>query len=659
MLGRLGKPCTLVGLGILAATAQPGLAAPAAPQPEIGSRSVPVITVDGLKFRDLDRNGKLDVFEDWRRPAQERARDLIARMSIEEKAGQMMFAFVPNAGPPGQAATGYDRTVLAHLIHDRHVTTVSSSLSLDARALAETSNGVQDLAEQERFAIPAVIGTDPRHSFQKTMGASVDNGSFSQWPDPTGMGAIGSTALVRQFADIVRSDYRAVGFTVALSPQADLATEPRWPRINGTFGEDPATVAPLVAAYIAGAQRGDNGVAAGGISAVVKHWVGYGAARNGPDSHNFYGRFAALRTENLALHLRPFEAAFTVHPAEVMVTYSVMGDLMIDGRRAGDVGGAFSAPLVGDLLRGHYGYRGIVLSDWGVTQDCNALCHDGAPAGGHPDFSAISMAWGVENLDRPHRFAKAINAGVDQFGGDSDPAPILAAVHAGLVSTATLDDAVTRILENTFRLGLFENPFVSVQQAARTVGTAAQFAAGRRAQAQAMVVLQRGPRLPPITPRTRIYAPDMDKATLAAAGLTAAASPETADLAVFRLAAPYQTLHPGYFFGAHQHEGRLDFPADDAHLVQIRAVTKHIPVVVDVYLDRPAILTPLQPLASLLIADFGASDAALLDVLAGRVKPKGRLPFELPSSMQAVEAQQSDMPSDSRAPLYPVHFPSR
>ncbi|WP_260929604.1 glycoside hydrolase family 3 protein [Novosphingobium sp. 9] len=626
-------------------------------QPEIASHGVPVLTVDGLRFRDLNRNGRLDRYEDWRLSPKVRAQDLLARMTLEEKAGQMVLPIAFADAPFGQPAHGYDPAQVRRLALESHVTAFSSMLTLAPADLARAANAVQDVAEQGRLGIPATLATDPRHGYHKTVGASVATAGFSQWPDPTGLGAIGDPALVYRFADIVRRDYRAVGFTISLGPQADLATEPRWPRIDGTFGEDPASVGPLVAAYVEGAQGSRYGVTPDGIAAVVKHWVGYGAAQDGWDSHNYYGRFSALRTQALPLHLKPFAAAFAVQPAAVMPSYSVFAKLTIDGKPAGPTGAAFSAPMIHDLLRGRYHYQGIVLSDWAVTADCTAVCRDGVPAGQRPGFEGIAMPWGVEGLTRPQRYARAINAGVDQFGGESDPAPIVAAVRAGLVSQARIDEAVLRILTQTFRLGLFEHPFVSPEAAARDVGAAADREAGLTAQAQAMVVLKSA-RAIPFARGARVYLRGVDPQAARTAGFTVVAAPEKADFAIVRMSAPHQNLHRGYFFGAMQHEGSLAFPASDPDLVWLRAHAGKLPVIVDVYLDRPAVLTPLVSLSTALVVDFGACDEALFAALAGRVPPQGRLPFELPRSEAAVEAQASDLPADSHNPLFPIHFRS-
>ena len=625
-------------------------------QAHLQTRNVATIEQDGLLFRDLDRNGTLTPYEDWRRTPSQRAADLLARMTLQEKVGQMVVPNLFNADPQADGGTpGYVLPAAQGLIGGAQVTHFASSLSGTPRQLAEANNRIQALAEDTRLGIPATIASDPRHFFTVLFGASVDPGGFSRWPDPTGFGALGDAALVEKFGAIVARDYRATGFAMALSPQADLATEPRWPRTMGTFGEDAQTTARLVAAYIRGMQGSADGVAPGGVATVVKHFVGYSAAPEGFDGHNRYGRFSALTDEDLAAHLAPFEAAFGVHPAGVMPAYTIMTGVTFDGQTPEPVGAAFSDVLIRDQLRGKYGFAGVVLSDWAVTNDCGDVCMNGWPAGQKPGFAGLSMAWGVEDLTQPERFARAIRAGVDQFGGAMDPGPIAEAVQAGLVAEADVDRAVARILEQAFTLGLFEAPFVDPARAAVEAATAADMAAALDAQARSMVVLEDRQDFK-IVAGQKVFLHGADAQAARAAGLVPVDDPAAADFALIRVDAPFETLHPQYIFGSLHHEGSLAFPSDHPALAVMEGLPAGLPLVVDAYLDRPAILTPLRDRASMLLADFGASDAALFDVLLGRRRAEGRLPFELPSSMAAVVAQDPGKPADSADPLYPLHY---
>jgi beta-glucosidase len=657
-------------VGVVAPILAPAQQAPSAArtpaQPRLGTRSVPVLEQGALRFRDLNRNGALDPYEDWRLTPEARARDLVARMTLEEKAGTMMHGTARSAGPMGTAGVGtrYDTTADRALIDSAKVTSMITRLGGDPASLAAENNALQAIAERTRLGIPVTVSTDPRHHFQYVLGASVTAGQFSQWPEPLGLAALGDTALVRRFGDIARQEYRAVGIHMALSPQADLATEPRWSRINGTFGEDADLAGALVRAYVEGFQHGAAGVDSAGVATVVKHWVGYGAAKHGYDSHNVYGRFATFPGQNLAYHVRPFLGAFAAHVAGVMPTYSILDGARWEGRPIEPVGAGFNRQLLTDLLRGRYGYQGVILTDWAITNDCTAPCRHGAPAGERPSFADVAMPWGVEELPMRARFVKAVRAGVDQFGGTERAEMVVQAVRAGELTEARLDSSTQRILAQKFALGLFENPYVEPAEAARRVGTDAFRAAALDAQRHALVLLENRDGFLPLRPvagraALRVYLHGVAPDVAAREGWTVVTDPKQADVAIMRLGAPFETPHPGYVFGARQHEGSLAFRDGDPEYEAFTRVSAVVPTVVTVYLDRPAILTPLRDRARALVANFGVSDAALLDVLTGRARPAGKLPFELPSSMEAVEAQRSDVPHDSARPLYVLGFGRR
>ena len=638
----------------------PAQARPAAPrQPRLGTRGVAIIQRDGLRFKDLDRNGTLDPYEDWRLDPATRARDLLSRMTLEEKAGTMMHGTARTAGALGGAGVGvrYDTAANRALIAGARVTSMITRLGGAPDSLAAEDDALQQIAEGTRLGIPLTISTDPRNHFQYVIGASV-TGRFSQWPETLGLAAIGDPALVRRFGDIARREYRAVGIQMALSPQADLATEPRWARINGTFGEDAALVGRMVRAYVEGFQHGARGVDSLGVATVVKHWVGYGAQKDGLDSHNYYGRFATFSGNALAYHVRPFVGAFQAHVAGVMPTYSILQGATWHGKPIEQVGGGFNRQLLTDILRGEYGFRGIIVSDWAITNDCDARCRDGAPAGTRPSFADVGMPWGVEELPMRARFVKAVQAGIDQFGGTERAELLVDAVHAGELTEARIDSSVQRVLEQKFALGLFEDPYVDPAAAARIVGSDAFRAAGLDAQRKSLVLLENRGRILPLRGRSprRVYLYGIDSAAVAREGWTVVADPKQADVAIVRLSAPHERLHPGWVFGAMQHEGSLAFSdADSAYAAFLRA-SAVVPTIATVYLDRPAILGPIEQRARAVLGNFGVSDGALLDVIAGRARPEGKLPFELPSSMAAVEAQRSDLPHDSARPLHRLGF---
>ena len=630
------------------------LGAQVAVQPSVQSNASPIISVAGKRFRDLNRNGTLEPYEDWRMTSAARAADLVGRMTVEEKAGAAVHGTAPMAGGMMASRPNYDTTAAVAQIIARHVNSVITRMSIAPALFAAQNNVLQSIAERGRLGIPVTISTDPRNHFRVFAGASVAASGFSKWPETLGLGALDDPALVKRFATIIRTEYRAVGIHMALSPQADIGTEPRWARISGTFGESPERVGALVTAYTQGLQGSPTHLTRTGVATIVKHWVGYGASVNGFDGHNYYGRFARFPGGHFDDHVKPFLGAIASGVVGVMPTYDILDGLKIDGTPVEAVGAGFNKQLLADQLRGKYSFRGMVLSDWSITQDCIDACMTGQPR--QAPFQ-IAMPWGVEALTKAQRFAKGMNAGIDQFGGVDDGQPFVDAVKDGSVAIARLDEAVRRIMVVKFDLGLFENPYVDPVKAGTIVGSAAYQREAIATQAKALVVLEnsRGAQMLPAR-GAKLFLHGVDSTVARARGYTVVANAADADVALLRIKAPYQSLHSTFFFGSFQHEGDLDFKDADSTFQLVKATAAKVPTIVVVYLDRPAILTNIAPLAKTLIGEFGVSDVALFDALTGRVRPIGRLPFELPRSMEAVQAQLSDVPHDSKSPLYPIWF---
>ena len=604
-------------------------------------------------WRDLNHNGKLDRYEDARQPVEARIDDLLGQMTLEEKAGMLLHGTLPTPGSSiGFAGTYYDLDAADTLLGERHISSFITRLVVPPAQLTAQNNAIQKLAEATRLGIPATISTDPRNHFQAILGASTTGGGFSLWPDTLGFAALGDVATVRRFGDVARAEYRAVGIHMALSPQADLATEPRWSRFSATFGSDPATVSRLAGAYVEGFQHGRKGVATDGVATVAKHWVGYGAEPEGFDGHSYYGRNVTLTDASFTQHVRAFDDALAARSAGVMPTYVIVHGPKIADRVIEPVAAGFNKQLLTGLLRETKGYRGLILSDWSITRDCPQACL--APNAANPQTPAsIGTPWGMEQADKITRFAKGIDAGIDQFGGADEPAPILDAVRQGRVSVARIDQSVRRIVRLKFQLGLFDKPYVDPQAAAQIVGNPASQAEADAAQRAAQVLLRNSGNLLPVAPGKRIWLYGVDPAAARAVGFVVVDDPASADVALVRTATPFETLHPHHFFGSRQHEGRLDFRPEDADVKAIVGASAYVPTIVAVEMDRPAILTAIQPMARAMLVSFGASDAAVLDVISGRAVARGRLPFALPRTMADVVAQRPGLPDDEAIPLYP------
>lgn len=587
-------------------------------------------------YRDLNANGIMDPFEDPRLSPEERVADLLPRLSVEEKAGLLFHQVLPRTAPGDHDASGtYGSDTPRSLVCDKFINHFNVHNLPPAREAARWINALQELAATTPHGIPITFSSDPRHGFTDNALMAMAPGSMSQWPEPLGLAAIGDSALVRDFASTVRQEYLAVGIRAALHPQIDLATEPRWGRQAQTFGQDSETAAVLVTEYLAGLQGEQLGPAS--VACTTKHFPGGGPQKDGEDPHFPYGREQVYPGGRFREHLAPFRAAIKAGTSGIMPYYGMPVGLELDNEPVEEVGFGFNHRIVTSLLREELGFDGVVLTDWQLLTDLEV---SGLP------FPA--KAWGVEHLSRIERLAAIIEAGADQLGGETVTDLLLQLLDQGVVSMERIDESVRRILLVKFQLGLFDNPFVDEDAAVSVVGSEDFRVAGHRAQASSITVLKDDLGLP-LRTGLHLYVEGVDPAVAVEYG-TVVADPADADVAIIRLKAPFEARN-SIFLEAVTHQGSLDFSADTVE--HVRALAAQVPLILDVYLDRPAILTPVNEVIAGLVANYGASDAALLDALTGKISPCGRLPFELPRSMNAVRSSRPDVPSDSENPLYP------
>jgi beta-glucosidase len=601
----------------------------------------PILTEQGHQFRDLNANGKLDIYEDSRQPVDARVVDLLGQMSLEDKVG--MFWHPPiGVGDRGQVlgkpammspASSYD------LIINQKIRHINLFLVPDPKFLARWNNRIQKIAEMDRLGIPISISSDPRNGVNNFLGDNLLEGGYSKWPEPIGFAAIGDSAYTQRFAQIASHEMRSVGIRTALHPMADLATEPRWARVNGTFGENAELSATMTSAYIIGFQGKELGP--NSVACMTKHWPGGGPQADGEDAHFSYGKNQWYPGNNFKYHLIPFKAAIEAGTAMMMPYYGVPV-----GQTSQDVGMSFNKEIVNDLLRDEFDYDGIVCTDWGVLEGFS--------------FAGIEIVeakdWGVEHLIIEDKIVMAIDAGVDQFGGNNNGAQLMAAVQNGKVTEKRLEQSVRRLLKAKFTLGLFDNPYVDEEEAARVVGQETYMQEGAKAQRKAMVLLKNNKTnqgaILPLQEDLKLYIENIDPA-VAAQYARIVDDPEEADMALIRLHTPWEPRDDDFveqFF----HQGSLAF--ETGELERLLKIANTTPTVFFVYMDRPAVIPELNAAAEGMIAEFGAYDDAVLDVAFGRSAPMGRLPFEIPSSMQAVKAQYEDVPYDSKEPLYPYGY---
>ncbi|KJL34021.1 glycoside hydrolase family 3 protein [Microbacterium oxydans] len=561
-------------------------------------------------------------------PVDERVQLLLDEMTIEEKAG-LFFHTMIAIGDLDEPNPTFSTPSAREFIDVKQMTHFNLlGAAPTGREIAAWQNALQEMAASTRLGIPVTLSTDPRHSFSENPGASILAGPFSQWPETLGLAATRDEALVERFADIARQEYTAVGLRVALHPQVDLATEPRWARQTATFGEDAELSGALGAAYIRGFQGASFGP--GSVSTMTKHFPGGGPQKDGEDPHFPYGREQVYPGGQFELHLKPFEDALAAGTRQMMPYYG-----MPVGTEYEEVGFGFNKSVITGLLRERYGFDGLVCTDWGLINDSEIF--------GQP-FPA--RAWGVEELSPKERMKKVLDAGADQFGGEDCPELLVALIADGEISEERIDVSARRLLREKFELGLFENAFVDEDAADDIVGRAEFRAAGEEAQRASITVLSNGGALP-FARGLRLYVEGIDAAVAAAYG-EVVATPAEADLAVIRLQAPFEeraTMFENFF-----HAGSLDFDAET--VAHVRAIAAAAPTVVDVLADRPPILTQLVDAAAAVTVNWGASGAALLDVLSAAAPAQGKLPFDLPRSMAAVEASAPDVPFDTADPLF-------
>jgi beta-glucosidase len=592
-------------------------------------------------YRDLNKNGKMDVYEDSSQSVDARVDDLLRQMTLEEKAGLLfingarvnddgsigdkpatgMFAFAPNA---------------LKLVQEKKMNHFNLWAVPSPEMLAKWYNNMQHyMQDSTRLGIPMTVASDPRNHFSSNIFAMSAH-SFSQWCEPLGLGAIGDSALTRQFADVSRREYVAVGIREALHPQIDLSTEPRWPRISGTFGEDAQLTARMARAYILGYQ-GEK-LDSNSVACMTKHFPGGGPQKEGLDPHFPFQKGQVYPGNNFKYHLIPFEAAFAAHTAAIMPYYGVPM-----GQTSENVGFSYNKEIITGLLRNTYHYDGVVCTDWGLVTDANL----GA-------FVWPARAWGVENLSKEDRVKKIIDAGVDQFGGENCPEIVVQLVKSGKLTQARIDSSARRLLRQKFELGLFDHPFVDESKVSQIVGNEESAKAGEASQRRAMTLLKNDNKVLPLTPgKLKIYVRNVDSAVASKYG-TVVSDARKADIAILRLKTPYVPVNSPITMARMFHHGDLDFKGKQKD--SILQLLNTVPTIVDIYLDRPAVIPEISAKARGLLADFGASDAAVLDVIFGKDKPGGHLPMELPSSMDAVRVQKEDVPYDSKNPLYKFGF---
>lgn len=490
---------------------------------------VNLLEQDGYAFKDFLGTGELVPYEDWRLSYEERAKDLADRLSMEDIAGLMLYSahqLIPARGPLAAAFGGtyggktyeesgakpWDLTdqQKKFITEDkvRHVLIMGLE---STEAAVRWNNRIQALAENDGFGIPANNSTDPRHgagSMAEYMGVTGE--PISKWANGIGLSASFDPEAVREFGEIGAAEYRALGIATALSPQIDLSTEPRWMRFADTFGEHTQMTIDMTRAYCDGFQTTKDSADGWGkdsVNTMVKHFPGGGTGEGGRDAHYGYGKYAVYPGSNFREHLKPFtQGAFhldgaTKKASAVMPYYTISYDA--DQKNGENVGNSYNRYLIGDLLREELGYEGVVCTDWGITHDI-----------GPTEEAFAGKCWGVEDLTEAERHCKALEAGVDQFGGNNDAVPVLEAYrmlcekYGEEAAAARFRRSAYRLLLNIFRTGLFENPYLDLETSEKIVGCPEFVEKGYRSQLRSITMLKNSRGALPLKPGKKVYVPD-------------------------------------------------------------------------------------------------------------------------------------------------------
>ncbi len=616
-------------------------------------------------------------YRDPRLAIDERVRDLLARMTLEEKLAQLGGVWGLSLTDAGRFSETKAKDLLRHGIG--HIARLAGASVLTPRESASLANVLQRfLRESTRLGIPAIVHEESCAGYSAR--------AATCFPQVIGIASTWEPQLVEEMARVIRSQMRAVGAHQALAPVLDVARDPRWGRTEETFGEDPYLVARMGTAYVRGLQ-GDS--LRSGIVGTGKHFVGYGAPEGGLN----WAPAPLPRRELLERFVPPFAAA--IHEAGLASVMNAYHE--IDGVPCGA-----SRELLDGLLRTQLGFDGVVVSDYFTLQ------------------TLVSYHHVAENESEAAR--RGLEAGIDlelpvlAYYGE----PLRQAIESGRVPLAWVDRSVARVLRMKFELGLFEQALVDADAAPAHFDTPTQRELARRIALKSIVLLQNRGELLPLDPglgRIAVIGPCADSARLMQGDyhypthlevLSKTGPPGAADeLTLDELFVPMVTVLDGIRAavtdGCEVHSARgceiltdstRDFEeavelargADVAIVVVggrsglvegctsgefcdraelglfgvqtelvLAVVATGTPTVVVLINGRPLALSRLvDDVPALLEAWLPGEEGghAIADVLFGRSSPAGRLPVTLPRAVGQLPLYYNHKPSGARSPLH-------
>lgn len=648
-------------------------------QPNIEARTVDYLHDDGLQFKDLNKNQKLDIYEDWRQSVDDRIEDLLGQMDLQEKVGMMLINTL-NAENFGRVP---DRAV--EFIEDEKMTrfvfrnTVSHDPARNGAGggfggsqitpfeAAQFMNAVQEIAENTRLGIPLMFKSNARNhmDYDARAGINVSSGAFSAWPKENGLAATRDLDLIADFAGIMAQEWRAIGLRGMYGYMADLSTEPRWYRVHETFTEDSELASNIITTLVKNLQG--ESLNKNSIALTIKHFPGGGPQEGGGDPHYDFGKNQVYPTNNFDYHLAPFQAAVDAGASSIMAYYGIpVGQPYLPN----NVGMAFSKGILTDLLRKKLGFKGYINSDTGII-------------GGR--------AWGLEDKSIEEQILIAIDAGTDILSGFNDNHQILELVTSGKLSEDRVDQSVKRLLKEQFELGLFENPYVDPNRAIYLLGNPSFQRKADLAQRKSIVLLQNQMDLPMALPEEndtlKLYTMGMDQELFndrtwsgfrafsgdydADRGESLPSIPEDVDYAIIRVHVTTERGRDRRFGGPAPDELDLLSFSEMAKakswkitpsLADIQSVMKTVgaeKTILSIDFRQPYVLDENSGLlnAGAILATFGVSDVAVMDIITGKFKPTGKLPFALANKPAAITKQAPDAPGYAEEDtLFPFGF---
>ncbi|SDN25750.1 glycoside hydrolase family 3 protein [Bacillus sp. OK048] len=659
-------------------------------QPNLEVRVKNIIEVDGLKFKDLNNSGKLEPYKDWRLSPEERAENLVSLMNLDEKVGMMLIntrkmglsqedkSKTSHDGVLDEAIVEKGESIFAtskvygttHTIENRHLRHFIHRDNFSPAEMAEWINTMNELCEGTRLGIPCLIASNSRNeNGESIFGMNDAVGIFSTWPGTLGLAAAakgdikngGDASLISQFAKIARDEWDAVGIRKGYMYMADTATDPRWQRTYGTFGEDPEFISDAIGRIIDEFQGKELGKHS--IAMTTKHFPGGGARENGFDPHYAEGKWNLYPTPGSLedYHLPPFRAAVEHGTSSIMPYYSIprinksaVQEFEGEDIPFEEVGFTFNHYFLQHILRDKLGFKGYVNSDSGIVNN---------------------MAWGQETKTEAERFAKAINAGTDLVADTNDIENLKKAIESGWISEKRINEANVRLLEEMFTLGLFDDrTYVSPEQAAEVVNTPANWEAAYEAHKKSVTVLKNQNQTLPLTAEKlngkKVYVETFHKDQKVADTYTEQARKDWKELGTITLTENHEEadvailiLQPksGNYF--HATPGLLELELVENKTIKaldgseyqdttlsgmdhLKEVCDNIhkrdgKVIISVNITLPWILENVEPLADALIAGYDTFFKPQFEVITGKFQPVGVLPLTLPASEAVIAVDEN------------------